>query len=119
MNDLAIKVNDNDADVDAYVEEFATTVEGDTVNDVVERMDEVHRALMETIDADLEAKVAVSKTGLVTTSEELARRLRARLGVLAGPRRETFANLGNNVGGGRKRTRKSGRRGGGEWQCRQ
>ncbi len=102
------KVGKDGGDFDAYVDDFAVTVEGDTETDVIERLDEAHHALKETIEVDLEAVVAVGKAGLITTSDSLAKRIRSRIGLLAGVSGGHATNLGFNLYGGRRRTKKKG-----------
>ncbi len=106
FDDYIKKEGDEGGDFDAYIDDFAITIEGETITDVVERMDTAQQALKEVIEVDLEAVVAVGKAGLITTSEELARRLRARIGPLAGEEGVHAANLGHDLLGGRRRTKK-------------
>ena len=93
---------------DAYVDDFSTTVEGETEEDVVETMVEAEQLLLHIVGADLQAKVAIGKVGLVATTDALARKLRSRMGALAGAKADTIANLGIDYNGGRKRNAKGG-----------
>ena len=93
---------------DAYVDDFSITVEGETEEDVVETMVEAEQLLLHIVGADLEAKVAIGKAGLVATTDALARKLRSRIGALAGAKADTIANLGIDYNGGRKRNAKGG-----------
>ncbi len=85
FDDYTTKADAETGEFDAYIDHFTITIEGDTITEVVERMDRARQLLLETIEVDLEAEVAIDKAGLVATSDELADRLRRRIGLMAGP----------------------------------
>ncbi len=114
FDDYVAKVGCNCDDFDAYVDDFAVTVEGETTTDVVERLDRAQQVFREVLEVDLEAVVAMSKAGLVTTSEQLAKQVRRRIGALAGREGEPVASLGVHLSGGRMRTRRRCKKGRGK-----
>ncbi len=90
-------------DFDAYIDDFGLTVQADTETAVVETMVEAQARLREIIGTDLNAEISLAKAGLVANSESLAERLRTRIGIAAGQKVSSIANLGIDHSAGKKR----------------
>ncbi len=90
-------------DFDAYIDDFGLTVQADTETAVVETMVEAQARLREIIGTDLNAEISLAKAGLVANSESLAERLRTRIGIAAGQKVNSIANLGIDHSAGKKR----------------
>ncbi len=102
---------DSDTDFDAYIDDFGLTVQADTEEAVVEDLVEAQARLKDILNRDLHTEISLSKAGIVATSDTLADRLRKRIGIDAGPRVPSLANLGVDYSAGRKRDRRGTGRG--------
>ncbi len=89
--------------VDLHVDDFAVSAEAGQESTVLQNIDVAQRLVYDMINDELGATVSIPKAAMVASSLSLAHRIRAVVGSLAGPIRQSAPNLGVDTAAGRPR----------------